>query len=160
MGSFSCCSSIITCQSISIASISFMGTRFGCCDIASFACLVASRIQSAGVKSGITIAWCWKLTGPPAPCSHDCTVVESDDRCMQHTHSLTPDNKTVSTQLSTDIKPIARNDDNTGANTQIGIFISQEAIPWEGKLANKTVSKWKHMAGRAKRKAIKKSTQP
>ena len=74
--------------------------------------------------------------------SNKCTIIASNAGHSECESNLVSDERTATTQFSTDVENENNVDD---AKTEIpaGIFIPQHALPWGGVSANKIAAKWR-----------------
>jgi hypothetical protein len=94
-------------------------------------------------------------------CSDNCTIVASNAGGMKPSLNQASDDDTASTQPSTKEKFSTSIIGNSMEDSPMGIFVSQHALPWGGKSANKLTAKWKRrIAEREKRRRQKEARNP
>ena len=69
--------------------------------------------------------------------SDDCTIVATNTSKCKSSTIQASDDETAATQPSTEEEATESDVDDLTDDTQAGIFISQHALPWEGKSTSK-----------------------
>ena len=93
-------------------------------------------------------------------CSNNCTIIVSNASHSEFANTHVSDNRTKSTQLSTDSETDG-DDKEARAKVSIGIFIPHHLLPWGGTSTNKTAAKEKkRIKEQEKQRAVKEASNP